>query len=85
MAGKTKRTATPDASTPMPIHVQDDDVFRPVVLVLEDRFQTVDSIDDRCEVEADWCKDNPVVQMYYREGGGAAAKRCRRVPLPVPC
>jgi len=28
--------------------------------------QAVDSIDERCEVEEDWWKDNPVVRMYYR-------------------
>ena len=49
----------------MPIHVQEDDEFRPV-LVLEGRSQTVASVDDRCEVEEDWWKDNPVVRMYYR-------------------
>ena len=66
MARKTKRTATPAAPTPMPIHAQEDDEFRPVALVLEDRSQTVASVDERCEVEEDCWKDYPLVRMYYR-------------------
>ena len=46
--------------------MQEDDEFRPVALVLEDRSQTVASVDERCEVEEDWWKDNPVVRMCYR-------------------
>ena len=50
----------------MPIHVQEDDEFRPVALVLEGRSQTVTSVDEREEVEEHWWKDNPAVRMYYR-------------------
>ena len=49
-----------------PIHVQEDDEFLPVILVLEGKSQIVASVDDRWEVEEDWWKVNPVVRLYYR-------------------
>ena len=50
----------------MPIHLQEDDEVRPAALVLDGMYKAVDSIDERCEVEEDWRKDNAVVRMYYR-------------------
>ena len=66
MARKSKGTPTPVTAILVPIDVQEDGECRPVTLVLDGRPQTVDSIDERCEVEEDWWKDNPVLRMYYR-------------------
>ena len=50
----------------MPIDVQEDGEHRPISLKWNGGIQRVASVDDRCEVEEDWWKDNPVVRMFYR-------------------
>jgi len=73
MARKSKRTATPTASIPMPIHIHEDVELRPVALLLEGRSQTVASVDERCEVEEDWRKDSPVVRQCGAVGTAVAS------------
>ena len=51
----------------MPIHVQEDAEQWPVTLNMVHGYsQRVVSVDDRCEVEEDWWRDNPVVRMHYQ-------------------
>ena len=66
MARKSRRTTSQTTAVPMPIQVQEDVDLRPLALVLDGQTIRIESIDDRCEVEEDWWKDNPVVRMYYR-------------------
>jgi len=66
MARKSRRTTSTNTAVPMPIKVQEDVDLRPLALALDGETIGVESIDNRCEVEEDWWKDNPVVRIYYQ-------------------
>ena len=66
MARKYKRTNAPATAVPMPIVVQEDYEQRPIAVMLGGATLGIASVDDRCEVEEDWWKDNPVVRMDYQ-------------------
>ena len=77
MPKKTKTPTEPRPSTPMPGRVWEDDEFRPIGIVLEEKTLEVVSIDDRVVEESEWWEPEPVYEMHYRvsarRSGGSVA------------
>jgi hypothetical protein len=70
--------ATQDADSfrplnpPIPVDVKESVRHLPVAVRLKGRWLRVVSIDNVCNVAEEWCRERPIVRMYYRvnlEGG----------------
>jgi hypothetical protein len=71
--------ATPDADSfrplnlPIPVDVRESAKQLPVAVRIKGRWRRVVSIDDVCNVDEEWCRERPIVRIYYRvrmEDGG---------------
>lgn len=64
--------ATPGAdpirplNPPVPVEVQESTQQRPVAIQIRDRWMSVSSIDDLCNVDEEWWRERPIVRMYYQ-------------------
>ena len=50
----------------MPVRVQEDEDFRPIVVTFEGQTLAVESIDERVEEDSEWWENEPVYKMRYR-------------------
>ena len=66
MPKKTKNPTETRHSIPMPVRVQEDEEFRPLVVTFEGQTLAVESIDERVEEEAEWWEPEPLFKMHYR-------------------
>lgn len=52
--------------TAVPARVPEDEVFRPIVMLVGGEILTVESIDERVEEEDDWWEPNSAFKMHYQ-------------------
>jgi hypothetical protein len=51
---------------PIPVEVRESVRQLPVAVRLKGRWRRVVSIDNVCNVDEEWCRERPIVRMYYR-------------------
>ena len=51
---------------PMPVRVQEDEEFRPLVVTFEGQTLAVELIGERVEEDSEWWENEPVYKMQYR-------------------
>ncbi len=56
----------PRPRIPMPVRVQEDEEFRPLVVTFERQRLAVELIDERVEEDSEWWENEPVYKMHYR-------------------
>jgi hypothetical protein len=65
-----KVTPSPDSfrppDPPIPVEVRESVRQLPVAVRLKGRWRRVISIDDVCNVNDEWWREQPIVRMYYR-------------------